>query len=263
MRDGILRPAVNPILIHFGPLVIRWYGVMMATMILLAVAMAYRYGPRFGVPQASLERITVSFVLLGVIGARLGYVISHPAEFTRPIEILRVDHGGLSSHGAIAACMLTLWVLSRRWRLSIWDLADSVVWVIPLGNVLVRFGNFMNGELYGDVTTGPWGVRFPGVPGPRHPLQLYEMVFAVLILALAIRLAHRRAFSGQIAWTVLVLTSVGRILLDLLRSEDRVWGILTYGHIPALILVVIGSWFLLSHRPRRGAPGPVRDATLS
>ncbi len=235
---------------------------MMATMILLAVAMAYRYGPRFGVPQASLERITVSFVVLAFVGARLGFVISHPAEFARPAEILRVDHGGLSSHGAIAVGLLTLWVLSRRWRRSIWDLADTVVWVIPLGNILVRFGNFMNGELYGDITTVPWAVRFPGIPGPRHPLQLYEMGFAVLILVAALRLARRRAFSGQIFWTVIVLTSIGRILLDFLRSEDRIWGILTLGHIPAIILVFVGSWFLLVHGLRRRPTGSPLNPSL-
>jgi len=242
---------VNPILIHFGPFAIRWYGIMMAATILLAVGMSYRYGPRFGIPQSSLERVTVSFVLLAFVGARLGYVISHLAEFSRPIEILRVDHGGLSSHGAMAMGLLTVWVLSRRWKLSIWDLADSIVWVIPLGNILVRFGNFMNGELYGDVTAGPWAVRFPGVRGARHPLPLYEMIFAVVILLIAVRLARHRAFSGQIAWTVLALTSVGRILLDLLRSEDRIWGILTLGQIPAIILVLVGSWFLISHHSRR------------
>ncbi len=253
---------MNPILFQYGPFAIRWYGVMMATMILLAVAMAYRYGPRFGVPQASLERITVSFVVLAFVGARLGYVISHPAEFVRPGEILRVDHGGLSSHGAIAVGLLTLWVLSRRWKRSIWDLADTVVWVIPLGNILVRFGNFMNGELYGDITTGPWAVRFPGIPGPRHPLQLYEMGFAVLILVVALRLARRRAFSGQIFWTVIVLTSIGRILLDLLRSEDRIWGILTLGHIPAIVFVLVGSWFLLVHGLRRRPTGSPLNPSL-
>ncbi len=223
----------------------------MATMILLGVAMAYRYGPRFGVPQAKLDPITLPFVVLAFVGARLGYVVSHPAEFAQPLEILRVDHGGLSSHGAIAAGMLTLWVLSRRWRISIWNLADTVVWAIPLGNILVRFGNFMNGELYGDVTTLPWAVHFPGVPGPRHPLQLYEMVLNVFVLVMGVRLARHRAFAGQVFWTILVWTSTGRLLLDLLRSEDRVWGVLTLGHIPALFLVLVGSWFLLSHRRRR------------
>lgn len=223
---------------------------MMATMVLAAASMAYRFGPRFGVPKAFLEGITVPFVVVAFIGARLGYVLSHLGEFTRPLEILRIDHGGLTSHGAIAAGLLMIWIVGRRSGISIWDLADAIVWVIPLGNIFVRFGNFMNGELYGDVSTVPWAIRFPGVPGHRHPLQLYEIVLAGIILLVAVRLARRRTFSGQIFWTVMVLTSIGRILLDLLRSTDRVWGVLTLGHIPAIMLVVVGGWFLITRRPQ-------------
>jgi phosphatidylglycerol:prolipoprotein diacylglycerol transferase len=232
---------------------------MMAMMVIVAATLAYRFGPRFGVPQAFLERITIPFVLMAFIGARLGYVLSHPAEFTNPLEILRIDHGGLSSHGAIVAGFLMLWIFSRRSGISMWNLADTVVWTIPLGNIFVRFGKFMNGELYGDVTTVPWDVQFPGVPGHRHPLQVYEMIFAGLILLIAVRLARRRMFPGQICWAVLVLTSLGRILFDLFRSADRVWGVLTLGQIPAIILVLIGIWFLLTRR-QRGTPTTLPSA---
>ncbi len=254
---------MNPILIHFGPLTIRWYGVMMATMILLSVAMAYRYGPRLGVPSAAVERLTVPFVVLAIIGARIGYVVSHPAEFTHPVEILRIDHGGLSSHGAIVMGLITLWVLSRRWGLSVWSLADTIAWAIPLGNIFVRFGNFMNGELYGDVTTVPWAVRFPGVPGPRHPLQLYEMVSGALVLIIAVRLARHRAFAGQIFWSIVVLTSIGRILLDLLRSEDRVWSIVTLGHISAVVFLLTGILFLFTRRSIRTPTASPQGPTLA
>lgn len=246
---------MSPILFQFGPIVIRWYGVMMALTILATVGLAYRLGPRVGISTQALDRITVPFILLAFAGARLGYVLSHPAEFAHPVEILRLDHGGLTSHGAIAGGLLMLWIASRRQDLSLWRLADAVVWVIPIGNVFVRFGNFMNGELYGDMTTLPWAVTFPGVPGPRHPLQLYEMVFAVIVLAVTLPMTRRRTFPGQIFWMVLVLTSIGRILLDLFRSEDRVWWVITLGQIPAALLIVLGVWFLAT-RPGFGVRGP-------
>jgi phosphatidylglycerol:prolipoprotein diacylglycerol transferase len=242
---------MDPILVQFGPIVIRWYGVMMALMILAGLLAAYRLGPRFGVSPAVVDRLSVLFIVLAFTGARLGYVLTHPAEFRNLVEIIRVDHGGLTSHGAIVGGLLALWIVARRDGLSFWDLADTVVWVVPLGNVLVRFGNLMNGELYGDRTSLPWAVTFPGVPGPRHPLQLYEMLLAVIILAVTVPRTGRRAFPGEPFWSVLVLTSVGRILLDLLRGEDRVWGIVTLGMIPAAIIVVLGGWVLL-RRPAAG-----------
>lgn len=217
----------------------------MAITVLTGVAMALRIGPRLGIPSREIDRLALPFVLLAFIGARLGYVISHPAEFTSPVEILRVYHGGLTSHGAIAGGFVTLWWASLRRGLPLWSLADAAIWAVPLGNIFVRFGNFMNGELYGDVTALPWAVTFPGVPGPRHPLQIYEMVFAGIILALTLPLVRRRRFPSQVFWTVITLTSAGRIVLDLLRSEDRVFGVITLGQIPAAILIVIGIFFLV------------------
>jgi phosphatidylglycerol:prolipoprotein diacylglycerol transferase len=235
---------MDPVLVRFGPFVIRWYGLMMATTILLALWTAARLGPRLGVDRAQLDALAIPAILLAFAGARLGYVISHPAEFADPIEILRVDHGGLTSHGAIAGGVLALWWAARRIGVRFWEAADTVVWVVPIGNIFVRFGNFINGELYGDPTALPWGVVFPGAAGARHPLQIYEMVFALSILAATLPLTKRRAFSGQLFWLVVVLTSLGRIALDLLRSDDRVWGVLTLGQVPAVLLVITGVWFL-------------------
>lgn len=243
---------MDPILFRWGPLAIRWYGVMMALTILAALWASYRLSPRFGIRPAVIDRLAVLTTVLAFVGARAGYIISHPADFTTLVEMLRVDRGGLTSHGAIAGGLLGLWMSSRRAGVSFWDLADATVWVVPIGNIFVRFGNFMNGELYGDPTSLPWGVSFSGVPERRHPLQIYEMILAVGILAVALWMSGRRAFSGQIFWTVIVLTSIGRVLLDLLRSEDRVWWVITYGQIPALALILVGTWFLTTRRIRPG-----------
>ncbi|MBI2246887.1 MAG: prolipoprotein diacylglyceryl transferase [Armatimonadetes bacterium] len=247
---------MDPVLVEIGPFVIRWYGIMMALMILLAVVMAYRYGPRLGVPTEELDRLTIPFIIIAVIGARVGYVLSHPAEFANPLEILRIDRGGLTSHGAIAGALILLWVTSRRRNLSFWSLADTTAWAVPLGNVFVRFGNFMNGELYGDITRLPWAVTFPGVPGPRHPLQIYEMILGLIVLLIAMRVANRRRFPGELFWTIMVLSSIGRIFLDLLRSEDRVFWVLTLGQIPALVLLIGGLWFLSTKNGRVEARSP-------
>jgi len=258
---------MDPVLVQFGPLVIRWYGVMMALTILTALWTATRLGPRLGLDRAQVDALAIPMILLAFAGARAGYVISHPAEFADPLEILRVDHGGFTSHGAIAGGLLALWWTARRTGMRFWDAADATVWVIPIGNVFVRFGNFMNGELYGDRTALPWAVTFPGVSGARHPLQLYEIVFALLILAVSLPRVTRRAFSGQLFWLVVVLTSLGRIGLDLLRSEDRVWGVVTLGQIPAAVLVVLGSWFLAGRSrsagrsPVSGGPAPPAGRT--
>jgi phosphatidylglycerol:prolipoprotein diacylglycerol transferase len=111
--------------------------------------------------------------------------------------------------------------------------------------IFVRWGNFMNGELFGDPTSLPWGIAVPGVPGgPRHPLPLYEMGGTALILAWIARLARHRPFDGALFWSAIVASSVLRFLLDLLRSEDRTAAFLTLGQMAALVLIAWGTWFL-------------------
>jgi phosphatidylglycerol:prolipoprotein diacylglycerol transferase len=224
----------------------------MAASILLALWAASRLGPHLGVDREHVDRLAIPAILLAFAGARLGYVLSHPAEFMNPLEILRVDHGGLTSHGAIAGGLVGVWRAARRSGFGFWDAADAVVWIIPIGNVLVRVGNFINGELFGDPTALPWGITFPGAAGPRHPLQLYEALLALVILTVTLPMTKRRAFPGQLFWLVVILTSLGRIALDLLRSEDRVWGVLTLGQIPAALLVIVGTWFLSTRSQRYG-----------
>lgn len=248
---------MDPVLIHLGPLAIRWYGVMMATTIAVSLMVAYRYGPRVGISTAVLDRTTMGFIIAAFIGARVGYVVSHPAEFTSLIEMVRVDRGGLTSHGAIAAGLAYLLWAARRYGLSVWTLTDVFGWSIPIGNIFVRFGNFANGELYGDPTTLPWGIRFATAPdAPRHPLQLYEMVFAGIVLLVARRVAQHRRFEGQVFWTIVVLTSLGRLFLDALRSEMRAVGPLTMGQVPALVLIAWGTIALWRGRARRPEPPP-------
>src|SRR5574341_292736 len=170
---------MSPVIVQIGPFAIRWYGVLLATTILVSLVVAYRYGPRLGVRTQVLDRVAITFGIVAIVGARLGYVISHPSEFHQLLDVLRIDQGGLISHGAIVAGFLYLAWAARREGLSVWTLADVFGWAIPIGNVFVRIGNFINGELYGDPTTLPWGVRFRTVPeGPRHPLQIYEALLA-------------------------------------------------------------------------------------
>ncbi len=248
---------MHPVIFEFGPIVVRWYGVMMALTILTSIAFAGRWAPRFGIDRTLFDRVTFWLVIVLFAGARLGYVASHPAEFRDPLEIIRVWHGGLSSHGAVVAGLLYAYLLARRTGIALWSLADTCAWTVPLTGIFVRFGNFMNGELYGDPTTLPWGVRFPTMPdAPRHPLQLYEMVASGIILLVTWRVARRRAFPGQMWWVAIGLSSIARIFLDALRSEEHdLLGIIAYGQVAAAILLAFSIWFLWSRSSRASTAG--------
>lgn len=242
---------MNPVIVHLGPIAIRWYGVMLATTIVVGIYVGGRFARRFGIPASVYDAIAVPFTLVALIGARIGFVISHPSLFASPLEVVRIDRGGLASHGAIASGLLYLVWAARRYSVPMWALADAIGWAIPIGNVFVRIGNFINGELYGNPTSLPWGVRFPGAgDAPRHPLQVYEMLLAGIILLVARRVAIRRRFDGHVFWTIMVLTSIGRVAFDALRSDLRAVGVFTLGQIPAVLLIVWGAIALLNGAAR-------------
>ena len=250
---------MHPVLLRLGPFLLRWYGAMMALAMILAVALTARFGEVVGIARSLIvDSLAFPFLVTLLVGARVGYVVSHPQEFLGdPLAIIRPPYAGLASHGAIAFGLAFLALWCRRHRVPVWRLTDAMAPAILVAIILVRWGNFMNGELYGDPTTLPWGVVFPGVPGgPRHPLQLYEMAGTALILAWIVRAVGRRPYDGWVFWSAMIASSTLRILLDLLRSADRTAAFLTWGQMAALVLIIWGGWFLRSHRAAaRGRAG--------
>jgi phosphatidylglycerol---prolipoprotein diacylglyceryl transferase len=276
MRVGAILAPMHPILFHAGPLVVRWYGVMMGLALFLSIPITAHFAERFGLGRSVVDAIAVPFLAVLVLGARAGYVVSHLSEFAgRPLAVVLPPYAGLASHGSIAAGLLFLAWWCPRHRVPVWRLLDAMAPAVLVAIVLVRWGNFMNGELFGDPTRLPWGVAVPGLPGgPRHPLPLYEIAGTLAILAGVLTVARRqeanaaggpaqtgRPFDGTVWWSAVVASSVLRFLLDLLRSEDRTPAFLTLGQVAALGLIVWGVWFLWS-RGRRASvmPGAVEAA---
>lgn len=242
---------MHPVLFKVGPFVVRWYGVMMGLALFLSIPVTAHFGEQFGISRALIvDSLAFPFLAAVLAGARVGYVVSHPQEFVGdPLAIIRPPYAGLASHGAIAFGLAFLVWWCPRHGVPLWRMTDAAAPGILLAIILVRWGNFMNGELFGDPTTLPWGVVFPGVPGgPRHPLQLYEILGTALILAWVVRAARRRPFDGYLFWSAIVASSALRFLLDLLRSEDRTAVFLTWGQMAALVLIGYGISFLRAHR---------------
>ena len=180
---------MNPVIIQFGPLAIRWYGVMLATTIALVHHVGRRYRtPRFGIPATVCDAVAV-----GVYDCRAGsapasgFVISHSSVFRQPARVRsdRPRRAGVARRHCGRAALSDLgFPPARRCRCGPWPMSSAGR--SRLATSLCRIGNFINGELYGNPTTLPWGVRFPGAgDAPRHPLQVYEMILAGVIILVA------------------------------------------------------------------------------
>jgi phosphatidylglycerol:prolipoprotein diacylglycerol transferase len=157
-----LDPFIFRLWDNVGP---RWYGMAYVLAFVFAFLLLRVLSKRgyLDLPQSVLGDFVTWVALFGVmIGGRLGYVLFYKPEMLRdPLSILRVWEGGMSSHGGIIGVVVFTLIYSRRHKLPWTNPGDNLCVAAPIGLFLGRCANFINGELYGRVTSVPWAVQFP------------------------------------------------------------------------------------------------------
>ncbi|MBD3318295.1 prolipoprotein diacylglyceryl transferase [Candidatus Woesearchaeota archaeon] len=257
--------TIDPVLISIGPLRIHWYGVMYV----LAFLFAYWYVRRrirqekTALTLEQLDSLMVWLVVALIIGARLFEVLFwQPGYyFAHPVEILAIWKGGLSFHGSLVAMIITAYILARRFGLSLLSLGDLLIVPLSLGQAFGRMGNFINGELFGRVTSLPWGVNFGGETDAfgqlvfRHPNQLYEVAYNVVIFVVLWLLRDRGLRPGSLLAIWLILYAVFRFCTEFLRvGEPSLLG-LTLGQVFNIVMCIAGSAIL--YYQYRQSPKPL------
>ena len=240
---------MNPIAIEIGPISIYWYGILIALTFMIGYfitrANTHRYGMDMDVVDDLLFKMAIALIVgarLGVVVLDLGFYISNPAEiFTR---------AGLGSHGAIITVMIAGYFWTKKAEISYWKMADAISPALPIGHILVRLGNFINGELFGSPTTLPWAVEFPLSGQPVHPVQLYEIFLSLIILPFALKWARYSRYAGYAFLRVLFLHSFIRVFLDFLRQHTPLIGPFVLTQIIALTFM-LGTGFYLWKKDKR------------
>jgi phosphatidylglycerol:prolipoprotein diacylglycerol transferase len=266
-------PNFDPVLIQLGPFAIRWYALAYIVGILLGWLYArsiIRNEKAWGGP-APLTAIDyddfIIWVTLGIIlGGRLGYVLFYnPSYFAaNPAEVFQLWKGGMSFHGGFLGCVVTVIAFARLRGIPVFSLGDITCAVGPIGLLLGRLANFVNGELWGRATDVPWAIVFPGGgPIPRHPSQLYEAtlegVVLFILLALMIRAGALRR-PGLIIGTFALGYAAARSFCELFREPDAqlgfLWNTVTMGTLLSVPMVLFGIAMIaiaLSRPPRNTA----------
>jgi prolipoprotein diacylglyceryl transferase len=192
MELQIIPWNVDPEIFRIGNFAVRWYGLLFASGFVFGYYIMKKIFKNEGFGDATLDRLTVYVAIGTIVGARLGHCFFYePAYYlARPVEILKIWHGGLASHGAAIGILLALWLFARKERKPfIWAI-DRVVIVVALAGALIRLGNLMNSEIYGVETTLPWGFVFlrNGETAPKHPTQIYEALAYLITFGLLMRI---------------------------------------------------------------------------
>ncbi len=263
----------SPIFWQFGPLVIRYYGIIISLAIVAAVLLAIRLKPRHGFSTDDLLDLVFYVIIFGVIGARAyEVVILEPRYFfSHPAEMLMIWHGGLAIHGAIIGGLLTLAVWCRLKRQNFWRWTDLAAVVLPLAQAIGRWGNYFNQEVFGRPTSLAWGIPIEVANRPLqyvnqsyfHPTFLYESVLDLLLFVILFSIYRasskknmgsfmlfRMTFgSGQYLGLYLVGYGLIRFLLEFMRSDQTA---MLLGHrwpqIFSLLLIIVGLIIFNRHK---------------
>ena len=250
-------PVINPVLVQWGPLAIRWYalayiaGLIAGWWLLRRVVANERYwGGRPRPTPDSIDDLLVYCALGTVIGGRLGQVLFYDPRyyFAHPLEIVMLWHGGMAYHGGMLGVFVGVLLFSWRYRTPWLTTLDLACLAAPIGIFLGRIANFIKPELWGRPTDVPWAMVFPGSDGqPRHPSQLYEAAlegalnFAVLwTLARGGGLRRRGLVTGAFG----IVYGAARIFCEFYRDPDPnplgLGGNLTMGMVLSAPMIVIG-----------------------
>lgn len=229
-------PQIDPVALDLGPLQVRWYGLMYLTGFTVAWILG-RY--RAGKPHSPMNPKEVDdliwYLVLGLmIGARVGYILFYdfPGLLRDPLVLFKVWQGGMSFHGGLIGVIASIALFARNRKVNFLDIGDFVCPLAPIGLMCGRFGNFINGELWGRPTDLPWGMIFPGLHAglvPRHPSQLYEAALEGVALFFILwfysaRPRPRMAVSGLF----LLLYGVFRFSVEFTRQPDQQLGFIAF-----------------------------------
>jgi phosphatidylglycerol:prolipoprotein diacylglycerol transferase len=242
----LVHPQFDPVAIHLGSFGIHWYGLMyllgFAAFIWLG-RMRLRELEYPGWDSNMLDDLLFYGVLGVVLGGRLGEVIFYQPGyyFSHPTKILAVWEGGMSFHGGFLGVLIAMALFAYRRKILWLQLMDFIAPLVPIGLGAGRIGNFINAELWGRPTNGPWGMIFPNVDNlPRHPSQLYEFALeGVLLFSLLWLFSSKPRPVGAVSGLFLIGYGSFRFIGEFARTpDDGIFGLMTFG-------ISMGQWLSL------------------
>ena len=260
-------PVFNPdIVVVAGFLHIKWYGFMYVLGFVSAWFLAKNRLADCGLSLDELLDYFTYFAMGIVIGGRVGYVVFYQHTFflSHPWSVFEIWKGGMAFHGALLGGLIAVLAFSIRRRVSFFSLVDFTVPLLPPGLLFGRLGNFINGELWGRVTSVPWAMIFPHSDGlPRHPSQLYSMMGegALLFVLLSFHRYRNQPGTGVLGAWFLIHYGWTRFFIEFFRQPDEHIGFVLFdafslGQCFCFIMFLCGlAWLLFFQSSEKSLTG--------
>lgn len=265
---GLQFTSPGPIVFQAGPLTIRWYGLLIASAVLLGVTLSQYLAKRRHVNPDLIGDLAIWLVIGAIPAARLYYVIFQwPQYQENPGDIIAIWKGGIAIHGAILGGTIAALIYAKLQKVSFWQLADLVAPSVILGQAIGRWGNFFNSEAFGSPTDLPWKLYIPPANRPLeylsfdyfHPTFLYESLWNLMVFALLLTLFFRDWRGkpplkvGTLFLVYMFAYSCGRFWIEGLRTDSLMLGPLRMAQFMSLAGIVLGAagliWLYVVKRP--------------
>lgn len=257
----------NPEIIRIGSFAIRWYGILFASSFLFGYLILKKFFAGEGVKEEVLDRLTIYIALGTIIGARLGHCFFYEPNYylSNPVEIIKIWHGGLASHGAAVGIPIALWLFERKEKKGYFWALDRIAVVAALAGFFIRMGNLMNSEIYGKETSLPWGFVFlrNHETVPKHPTQIYEALTYLIIFFLLYTFYRKKkgnVYQGLLISAFLILVFAARFFIEFVKEPQVAFETtmtLNMGQLLSLPFIIAGTaGLIISLRIKK--PGVIR-----
>ncbi len=261
----ILLLAIESIALQLGPIHIHWYGIIIGFGVIMAYILSEREGKRRGIPADYFSSIVIWLLPIGILGARLYYVLFRWSYYSAHLgEILQIWNGGLAIYGGLIAGGLTLLIYNRLHWYSSWTFLDILAPGVLLAQAIGRWGNFMNQEAYGPKTTLSFlqSLHLPDfiiknmfIAGAYHqPTFLYESLWSLAGVILILVLRHRKNLfkNGEIFLTYIMWYSMGRFFIEGLRMDSLyLTGNLRVSQLLSVLLFIVAAHLVFFRRIKK------------
>lgn len=253
----------DPVFIDFGFFQIKWYSIAYIIGIVLGWIYAIKIIKKSEINNYNYKSIEKSefddlilYLIIGIIlGGRIGYIVFYDLHYyvQNFLEIFKIWRGGMSFHGGLLGVIFATLIFSNKTKSNFFKFSDIISCVAPIGIFLGRIANFINGELYGKISSVPWAVIFPNAGyEPRHPSQLYEAMLEGVVLFIFINFfAFKKNLlfkPGYISGYFLISYSALRIVGEYFREPDIHLGyFFTYFSLGVLLslLTLVGGCLII------------------
>ncbi len=252
-----LQFEVNPVALELGGLTIRWYGVLIALGLVLALIYAMNVCKRrYGVSQDKLLDCVLVGIITAIIGARLYYVAFKWDVYSQdPMSIFYINSGGLAIYGGLIGALIGGLIVAKIVKVNIPALLDIACLGFLIGQGIGRWGNFMNQEAFGTPTGLPWGMVSENTGNIAvHPAFLYESLWCLLGFVLLHFFSKRfRKYDGQIFLLYMVWYGFERMIVEGLRTDSLYTPFfnLRVSQIVSLVIMVAGIVFLIINQVKK------------